>query len=236
MIDFSSPLTYIGFAFLALFVAMSIVHVVFCYKEDEKKRMVTKVICLPLLAIAAVCFVPNRPLIYLGAIFGALGDLFLLWKDKKKPFLLGIFSFMAGHILYIVQVTLLVRETNLVTNAGFYVFCAIAYFFVTFAGMLSLGLFLSKKDLLISIGGGVYGVILSGDTASAIVALTITKSPIFIIMIVGGVIFLLSDLILVYSHFMRKLKKENVPIMVTYLIAQLLIVASLSLYSLSLIA
>ncbi|MCQ2799566.1 MAG: lysoplasmalogenase [Bacilli bacterium] len=236
MINFSSPFTYIGLSLLALFFVVSIIHIGFCYKEDEKKRAITKVMCMPLLALSAVCFVPSRPLIYIGAIFGGLGDLFLLQKDKKKPLLLGIFSFMIGHILYIVQVTLLIIESKTASEGGLYWFCAIVYFFVVFGGMLSLGLFLTKKDVALSVGGGVYGAILSGDTAAAIVGLVITKSPLFIMMIVGGVIFLLSDLILVYSHFHKKIKKENVPIMVTYLIAELLIVASISLYSLSLIA
>ena len=71
-----------GYVFLGIFFSFSVFHLVVCFFENEKLRKITKIFCLVLLAIAA-CFLAYRhPLIYVGAILGAVGDYFLL---KKNP-------------------------------------------------------------------------------------------------------------------------------------------------------
>ena len=94
MFDFTSPLTYIGFFFLLAFVLISLQHIYYCYKENEPKRKLTKTLCVPALAIAAVFLAPMRWQIYVGAAVGAIGDYFLLKKHFVKFLALGMLFFL----------------------------------------------------------------------------------------------------------------------------------------------
>jgi uncharacterized membrane protein YhhN len=43
----------------------------------------------------------DNPLLLVGLLFGAVGDVALLARTAKTPFLIGMISFLAGHIAYV---------------------------------------------------------------------------------------------------------------------------------------
>ena len=188
MFDFTSPLTYIGFFFLLAFVLISLQHIYYCYKEWEPKRKLTKTLCVPALAIAAVFLAPLRWQIYVGAAVGAIGDYFLLKKHFVKFLALGMLFFFLGHLFYINEAVSILVEIGLLEVNNIRIW-AIVYF------------------------------------ATAYVIF-------FIFLLLGGLVFLLSDSMLVYSHFFKKLPREHFPIMITYLLGEVLIVVGLILTNL----
>ncbi|MCI7212824.1 MAG: hypothetical protein MR467_01565, partial [Bacillales bacterium] len=62
------------YVFIGLFLLISIIHLVFCFKEMEKWRKITKPFCVIILAIAIAFASPTQYLIYIGLLFGVIGD------------------------------------------------------------------------------------------------------------------------------------------------------------------
>ena len=87
----------IAWVFIGLFGATSLVHLFFCFTENEKVRAITKPFCLLLIAIFAAIAAPTHPFIYIGALFGAIGDAFLIKNKSPYHFVVGSICFIAGH-------------------------------------------------------------------------------------------------------------------------------------------
>ncbi|MBO4384822.1 MAG: hypothetical protein J5854_05330 [Clostridia bacterium] len=83
-------------------VLVSAVHLVACCLHRDGLRKPTKVFLVPLIICLHISICGFKyPLLILGLIFGWLGDIFLIPKDRKLTFVLGAFFFMIGHACYI---------------------------------------------------------------------------------------------------------------------------------------
>ena len=226
MFDFKSPLTYIGFFFLLAFVLISLQHIYYCYKEWEAKRKLTKTLCVPALAIAAVFLAPMRWQIYVGAIVGAIGDYFLLKKHFVKFLALGMLFFFLGHIFYINEAMSILVEIGLLEVKNIQIW-AIVYFVAAYAIFFTIAFIITKKKWLMSLAGGLYCVSLLTETTVGLVGVLLGQPLFFIFLLLGGLVFLMSDSMLVYSHFFKPIPREHFPIMITYLLGEVLIVVGL---------
>jgi uncharacterized membrane protein YhhN len=153
-------------------------------------------------------------------VFGLLGDVGLLVADDTAetpdlPFRLALASFLIGHLCYLVAFA---RHgvNGLHLLAGLLI--------VIGAAALSLPAVLDGARRA---GGtalmGIVGSYAAGLAAMAVVAVGTTEVPTAI----GGLLFLASDLVIAWVRFVKTIRHGPVLIIVTYHLAQLLIVIGL---------
>ena len=190
MFDFTSPLTYIGFFFLLAFVLISLQHIYYCYKEWEPKRKLTKTLCVPALAIAAVFLAPLRWQIYVGAAVGAIGDYFLLKKHFVKFLALGMLFFFLGHLFYINEAVSILVEIGLLEVNNIRIW-AIVYFATAYVIFFIISFVITKKKWLMSLAGGLYCVALLTETTVGLVGVLLGQPLFFIFLFPLPVIYIM---------------------------------------------
>jgi len=211
-----------GYIFLALFVVLSLFHLVMCYLEREKERKISKVFLLLFLGIMAICFAKDKPLIYCGAFAGMLGDWFLINKRKKVNFATGMILFLIGHILYATQAILLANSS---LHYGAYIGFAVAM--ILFPIIL---IPVSKKVCpgpLGIVGTGYFVVLLSMLALGIYLGVYLNNPLVGSLFGLGYLMFFSSDCILTSTTFVKDIRRRDFYIMATYLLGQVLIVFAL---------
>lgn len=209
------------YVFLGLFLLISIIHLVFCFKEMEKWRKITKPFCVIILAIAIAFASPTQYLIYIGLLFGVIGDICLIKKHKVWPFVSGVIAFFLNHICFIAEAIRLCYPVNY-----------FLYFFLGFFPIIFClgGYFVFKKIIRegrLTFGASVYGAFLTLDFLTMFV-LAISRHSIFLaVASCGGLSFIVSDIYLCYTLFVKDKKRRDFFIMASYLLAQALIALGL---------
>ena len=208
--------------FFGLFILVSIIHLVFCFIENEKFRRITKPACLALLAIAAILYNPTNPFIYIGAFVCMVADIFLIFKDDMKWLLIGTGCFFVGHVFYMIALT----------NALPFQFPWWAYIlqFSVPAMMMFILFPLTERLGFASLIGNFYMVyllfmIILGIVYIVNVPWNLTAGILFL---VGYLTFFASDVLIIVFKFKRyPVRRSHFYIMITYLVAQALIVCAL---------
>ena len=89
--------------FLVILTLIGIVHIVAIFLEKETLRHVTKILIVPSLLAAYICGAGNQPFFPIPAlVLGWIGDILLIRIEKKRNFVLGLVSFLLGHLCYII--------------------------------------------------------------------------------------------------------------------------------------
>lgn len=155
-------------------------------------------------------------LVLVGLLCGLLGDVLLL-GDSEPAFLGGLGSFLVGHVLYLIAFTIIGLAVT-----GWLALAAVAL----------VGCLWWSRDLLPSVVKdpgpalaapvGLYTLVL----AAACVVGALTGHGWIAL---GAAFFLVSDTILGVNRFVRPVRHEHLLVMVTYLLAQLGIVAGAAL-------
>ena len=207
------------YIFLGLFLISSILQLAFAFIENQKLRRKEKICCMLTLGLAAVFAFPDQPLIYIGAFLGMLGDWCVL---RRKTFNIGVVAFFLGHLAYIFEcLYMIVGEGNIrwfhhVIFILTYVVVALAMFAFTNKS--------KSHTTLNKIAQSFYFAILAVYIPVFSFAIAQVGSYMFL-SIIGSIIFIVSDSILVVTHFGLKFKRYDFYIMLTYLIAEFLIIA-----------
>lgn len=209
------------YIFFSLFVVASIVQLVLAFTENQRLRRREKFLCLLTLGLAAVFAVPNEPLIYIAAFLGMLGDILVL---RKKTFNLGAIMFFFGHICYLLECIFFIIGTK---NIGLEQYIS---FFAPFI-IIALVIFMfCRKDAKHSIKEAIYQGVYFATLIVYIPVFTFaisTAGSFMYLSLIGSVLFIISDTILVITHFGCKFKRYDFYIMLTYLIAEALIISGL---------
>lgn len=212
--------------FFILFVIVSLIELILAFNEVEKWRKIVKPFSLLLLAISALIALPSHPLIYIGALLGMVGDIFLIFVHKRKLFILGTISFLLGHFAYISEILFIMLANN-----------PVPWWFYVVAIFLMLVVVLAFYPFSKKITGNRYLSLLGNLYLSVLVLVTVTSviasakgfTNFMVLGIVGGLSFLASDLILIQATFIKDFKRRDYYIMLFYLLGQALIVSGLSL-------
>ena len=208
------------YVFLGLFVVASILQLAFAFIENQKLRRKEKILCMMMLGIAAIFAFPNHPLIYIGAFLGMIGDFCVL---KKKTFNVGVVAFFLGHLAYIFEcMFMIIGEENIrwFNHASF----IMTYIVVALFMFAMCRKFAKRHTMLNNFAQSFYFAILAVYIPVFTFAVVKVGSFMFLSLI-GSVVFIISDSILVVTHFGRKFKRYDFYIMLTYLLAEFLIVS-----------
>jgi uncharacterized membrane protein YhhN len=191
------------------------------------KPLVMVLVILWTMSGAGFRFYPIIVLLVLAQLFGLAGDVFLLWRNRL--FLWGLGAFLVGHFLYMSIMFGLLRNAFSIFGIRDQMVWWLAVCILLWA--IFLGLFYRiiapyhlrvTMPLMLRISVQFYGWILSGMVILSI--LVVLSSPAFSILYLalplGATLFLVSDSLLAYDRFKRKMPKVRVWIMITYHLAQ----------------
>lgn len=211
---------------LGLFAAASVVHLYFCWKENDKARKISKPFALLFLIPAIIILVPEYPLIWAFPTLSLLGDIALIFKKKgMKFFVLGFVFFFSGHICNLIQLSLFLFNSDTTIPFIAYIIFGISLgliiYFVfpltkRFAGNLAL---LANVYMPTLIFIGIFSLLVTAAYANSYQGLLVS---------LGYIFFVFSDAFLLYSSFIKDVKRHDFFIMSTYLIAELLITLGLT--------
>ena len=216
-----------AYLFLLFSIVAIVLELVFCFRENELGRKVAKCFCVGCLALMALAWHPEAWLIYVGAIFGTIGDAFLLKKHKVWPMVLGTASFLIGHGFYIACYATLV-------SFEWWVYVALSVFYVLFLVIAYIPMHKIIKEGHMAFGATLYFGALVLDFLFAVFACFFGGFDYLFLAALGGVCFIVSDCFLVYTSFVKDVQRRDFYIMSTYWLAELLIILGLSLtYSIS---
>lgn len=210
-----------AWVFLGAFALTSVLQLIFCFIENETLRKITKPFCVLLLAIFACIAVPTKPLIYIGAFLGCLGDAFLI-RNKQKPFfIIGSILFISGHICFLIELTFALSYTV----EWYWYLIVVGFLFI-----LMLALYpITRKDFgKIALIGNVYiPTLLIGALLGVLLARDVPAIWPGILFTAGYIFYLISDTSLIVATFKKDYKRRDFYIMLTYLIGEFLIVFAL---------
>ena len=156
-----------------------------------------------------------RLIIASALLFSLAGDILLMFVDRSPNyFLFGLVAFLLAHVMYVIA---FLKHRNKTLNP---------FGFIAFLIVYAAGLFYLVKDGLneMLIPVLIYMlVILSMSTAAYLRKGTISKLS-YTLVFLGALFFMLSDSILALNKFYEPLAYSNISIMLTYAIAQYLII------------
>jgi uncharacterized membrane protein YhhN len=169
---------------------------------------------------------PLRSGVVLGAIvFSFLGDSFLMYDHVHSVyFMLGLGAFLIAHVLYV----LAYRQHRLTDGdySGSNVQRARMAFPVILAGTgLIIVLYPRLGDLRFPVV--LYAFILMIMVITALIRLGTTSHESFWKVLIGAILFMISDSILAVNKFLEAIPFAGIWIMFTYIVAQYLIISGL---------
>jgi len=200
--------------FLLILGVVSIVYLITLFFKDSILQYILKGCLVPLILAVYISGANTILLpIILALVFGWLGDVFLLKISNLLCFRLGLASFLLGHIFYIV---------TMFTNAQpFHIIVLIISVLVAVCyGIVIFKFIQPTKEMKIPVIA--YETILLTMAIFALQFFLAHWSKLGAFVFVGSIFFVASDSMLALVTFRKKVL--NVPVMFTYIAAQLLIV------------
>jgi uncharacterized membrane protein YhhN len=204
-----------------LFCITFVMHMIFTRNEYIKGRIYTKPLLMPLLAIYYISSVSevNNPIV-MSLVFGFVGDVFLLWPNRKSNFLLGLGAFFIGHICYVL---LFLQGNSFAKDVPVWFYLIIIIYAIGARSVMK-KLTQYLGDMVIPTYIYMLVILLMSFTSLArIFVMGISIS--FLLPFIGSLLFLCSDSILAFYTFKGKFKNGDIFIMLTYVLAEVLIVS-----------
>ncbi len=148
-------------------------------------------------------------------VFSLLGDVLLMFVDKSSNFFMsGLIAFLIAHIMY---VSVFLKKQNSSKNV---------YFFIASLLLYAFGMFYFLKDglhsMLIPVVIYMFVILLMATTA--FLRKDMVNNLSYNLVFVGAIFFMISDSLLALNKFYEPVLYPNITIMLTYAIAQYLIV------------
>ena len=207
--------------FVYLFICL--LNLYFGVKANRQGQFITKMLLTPTLFFLYQTRNNDVDLFVLFALlFCFLGDLFLEYSRKRKYFLAGLASFLAGHVFLGLR---FIQDTDWAPlSQGWFYLCVLAYgaYGIFFTHNL---LCLTKKADKISVSA--YCTVIIFMSLSALLRIFAVPRLDFLLVYLGSLVFILSDSILAINRFRRRSRYGGLWVMLTYGIALLLIILGL---------
>lgn len=233
---YTQLLNFWSIAACALFVSVSVIHLVRCYQQKDGLADITKFMLMPALLLFFLAFIflnlnsisIIHILIITALIFSFLGDWALIFDLEKSIFALGMLFFAVTQLCYIAFSIIKVSTAEFPLAAG--AIAALIYI----CGLIYQFMRMKKQLKGMASVVTVYALLLSIMSWLFVVSAFAAPSVGTILAAVGGILFLISDSMVAYSYFMGVIVKGRFFIMLSYIAAQfLIIVGAIGMLSLS---
>lgn len=176
-----------------------------------------------LLAVYFSSNFPSKKFLLIALVFSWIGDIILLFADRHELFfIVGLIAFLISHIVYILLFNKQLKYKNRKNKAIFWigVTCIIVYLFTMISILLP-----SLGDLTIPVF--VYALVISTMLLFALKGFLNWEEPGNWYILIGAIAFISSDSILAFNKFYAPIVLSSFLIMITYLLAQYLIVVGI---------
>jgi uncharacterized membrane protein YhhN len=208
---------------LKSYIALSVIYLLIILLGHESIAWYIKPFLIPFLLLGVYFHsdFPSKKFLLTALTFSWFGDIILLFADRDEMyFIIGLIAFLLSHITYILLFNKQIKPKNTKNKAVFWmgVTAIIMYLIVMIAMLLP-----SLGDLTIPVF--VYALVISTMLLFAFKGFLIWKTPANWYILTGAVIFVSSDSILAFNKFYKPLVLSSFLIMLTYLVAQYLIVS-----------
>lgn len=199
-----------------LFLVLSILNITSIKNQNKPMRIITKSLLMPVLLFSYLCS-SSYPscMIVMALISGFLGDTFLLGDGIF--FTLGLVSFLLGHIFYISAFLSSVFLSK--TPIFIYIFM-LPYLIYGFIIYNKLSPFIKS----INLQGLLYFIVLIFMSFSSFLRIYTVHGYQFWFPFLGSILFVISDTVLAFNQLKSKTICREIIVMLTYTMAQLLIV------------
>lgn len=213
---------------LSLFALASIGNLVSQFVVGHILAVCTKPLIVPSLALYCWLLLKENDVcgrrvatLMLAMAFGALGDVSLMFSGQSY-FLAGLFAFLIGHLLYLFTIPFPDKGGH---KRIFSV--ALLALLITIMSVAS-QLFAVKGFMGMCVTA--YACVFAFVIHAGIMAAIDTKNKLFVVTVIGYVLFVVSDTILATGVFTDlRIPKRGFWVMLTYILAQTLIAVSLTL-------
>jgi len=154
----------------------------------------------------------------IALIFSFFGDVFLLYSGQSL-FIMGLVSFLLAHFIFISIVLKRIQKTSFLK-----IISSVIPFLVVFI-LLIFGLKESLNEMLLPVI--IYGLTISTFGIVSLVDFQNRKSQKSLFMLLGAMVFMISDSVLAINKFYNASHLFEIIIMSTYIAAQYLIFRSM---------
>jgi uncharacterized membrane protein YhhN len=207
---------------LKSYIGISVIYLLLILTYHEDIAWFIKPLLIPFLIVVvnfATAF-PTKKLLLSALLFSWIGDVILLFSEKAEIyFICGLVSFLLSHLLYISVFNKQIKPRNNGTKAVFWI--GVTAIIIYLMVMLFL-LLPTLGDLKIPVF--VYALVISTMLLFAFKGFLIWHKPANWYILIGAIVFISSDSVLAFNKFYYELRMSSFLIMVTYLVAQYLIV------------
>jgi len=209
----------VSVVFIALYLCISFVNIFFAFRENEKVRKATKPFCLITLTLAVLFWQSAAIFLIIGLVLDLIGDVLLIWKKKTKIFLIGSACFFLGHIFYTIQAFALFGS---LLSWEFYVILCFSLLVFNLLGFRFTRRITKTNGLTIL--SNIYISSLLFTLIIFFAGCFVGYEAYLLIASLGMIAFVSSDFIILFTKFLRKVKRQEFFIMFLYLLAQFMIV------------
>lgn len=203
-----------------LFCVIFVMHMYFTKNEYNKGRLYTKPFLMPLLLIYYILSVAEvNKLLVIALLFGFMGDVFLMWPKGKNNFILGLGAFLIGNVCYIL---LFLHGISFARDVPVWFYLIIIVYAIFARAVL-----VKLKNHLghMKVPTYIYMVVILLMSFVSLTRIWVTGMSIsFFLPFIGSLLFICSDSMLAFYTFIGEFKNGNMYIMLTYILAQVLIV------------
>lgn len=212
--------------FIIFFFIFGIGNLVGEFMHNSKIIYVTKPLLMPFLGLYYIVGNPGFNLWILLAIIGSfVGDvlLMIIEQDPKKSdnfFALGLVSFLLAQIFFIIGFVQLANKFDSFLWWGIFIMILFAAYTVFWAKLLLPSL--EKKDPDMKVPVLVYIIIIGAMSVSSVFPLGALSNSFYLI--IGAVLFVISDSVLSINKFKKEIPYERLIVMSTYILAQFFII------------
>jgi len=207
---------------LILFAIDAIVESIAIQLNNEPIQLIAKPLLIPLLAAYFISQTnsiksPLKKWILIALLFSWAGDVVLMFQEKGSIyFMLGLVAFLFAHIFYIFFFHNIRVMENMKSKAWLLLIVVIYY-----AGLITfLSPYLDDMKLPVRI----YGIVISFMFLLAMHMLFIKNKNAGRWIMIGALLFVISDSVLAINKFYRPFEMAGIIIILTYVLAQFFII------------
>ncbi|MET3029089.1 lysoplasmalogenase [Flavobacterium sp. UW10123] len=209
-------------SFFKIYLAFSMVYLIILLTGHERFDLFLKPILIPIIGFGAYFYrkFPTQNILLAALALSWLGDVTLLFTDLGEIyFILGLIFFLSAHVVYCILFNKQKRIRKKQNKPFFITGSVLIAFYLI--GMISFLMpYLGELEIPVSIYASVISIML----LFAFNGFLVWEKPGNQLVFLGAIFFIISDSILAMNKFYAPIPKSSFFIMLTYLLAQYLIV------------
>lgn len=212
-------------SFFKIYLAFSAVYLIVLLTGYERFDLFLKPILIPIIGFGAYFYrtFPSQNILLAALTLSWLGDVTLLFTDLGEIyFILGLVFFLTAHIVYCILFNKQKRIRKK-QNKPLFIFGSVLIA-IYLIGMVS---FLMPHLGELEIPVSIYASVISIMLLFALNGFLVWEKPGNQFVFLGAIFFIISDSILALNKFYAPIPKSSFFIMLTYLLAQYLIVVGI---------